>query len=176
MRAKPYQPGQVLGSYRIEALEYLGINAETTRYRCTAVCCGKESLRTHTILHDAEKKHQKACKPCADRAYQAERKARTRRQVGEIVAFYEILEVVGDGYRVRTTCCQSELIKSHTQVTQASYQGMACCNQCRRAGFVRKEKEEVPVIQDSRQVWCLETQGIISAALAWPRPRSLAAC
>ena len=175
MKAKPFEQGQVLGGYRVDGLKHLGETIDETTYDCTTICCGKEAVKTHTILHDAEKKHQKACKPCADRAYQAERKARTRRQVGEIVAFYEILEVVGDGYRVRTTCCQSELIKSHTQVTQASYQGMACCNQCRRAGFVRKEKEEVPVIHDTRQVWCLETQGLISAALAWPRPRSLAA-
>lgn len=173
MKAKPFEQGQVLGGYRVDALDYLGINAETTRYRVTSMCCGTETIRTHTILHDAEKKNQKACKPCAERAYQEQRRARTRRHVGEIVAFYEVLEVVGDGYRVRTTCCQSELIKSHKQVTQASYQGMACCRPCRDARLVIKKEEEVPVIQDTRQVWCLETQGIISAALAWPRPASL---
>ena len=176
MKAKPFEQGQVLGGYRVDALDYLGINAETTRYRVTSMCCGTETIRTHTILHDAEKKNQKACKPCADKIYQAERKAKTRRQLGEILGFYEVLEVVNDGYRVRTTCCQSELIKSHKQVTQASYQDIACCRSCRDARLVIKKEEKVPVIQDTRQVWCLETQGLISAALAWPRPRSLAAC
>ena len=176
MKAKPFEPGQILGGYRVDGLKHLGETIDDTTYDCHTICCGKEAVKTHVILFDARKRGQKACKPCADKIYQEQRRAKTRRQVGEILAFYEVLEVVGDGYRVRTTCCQNELIKSHTQVTQASYQGMACCRACRDARLVIKKEEEVPVIQDTRQVWCLETQGLISAALAWPRPRSLAAC
>ena len=176
MKAKPFQPGQILGGYEVLALKHLGANTDETIYDCRTVCCGKEAVRSHVILYDAKKRGQKACKPCADKMYQERRKANSRRQVGEVLGYMEVIGYVGDDYRIRTTCCGREEIKKHAQVSQCAWQDMACCIQCRRAGYVRKEEEEVPVIQDTRQVWCLETQGIISAALAWPRPRSLAAC
>lgn len=176
MQAKPFTPGQVLGGYRIDALDFMGETIDETRYRCTAICCGTEAVRTHVVLFDARKKGHKTCKPCADKAYQAARRAKSRRQVGEICGHYEILAHVGDAYRVRTTCCQTELLKNHRQVQEAAAKDITCCAPCKRAGFVRQEEEIiVPVRLDNRQVWCLETQGLISAATAWPRPRSLAA-
>ena len=177
MKATPFEPGQILGGYRVDGLKHLGETIDDTTYDCHTICCGKEAVKTQVILSDARKRGQKACKSCADKIYQEQRRARTRRHVGEIAAFYEVLEVVNDGYRVRTTCCQSELVKSHRQVTEAQRQGMCCCLFCKKAGFVKKAPEVVVTMPaDTRQVWCLETQGLISAALAWPRPRSLAAC
>lgn len=177
MKAKPFEPGQILGGYRVDALKHLGETIDDNTYDCHTICCGKEAIRSHMALYGARRRGNKSCKNCADRAYHADRRAKSRRQVGEILGHYQILGHVEDAYRVRTTCCQSELVKSHRQVTEAQRQGMYCCLFCKKAGFVKKAPEvAVTMPADTRQVWCLETQGLISAALAWPRPRSLAAC
>lgn len=166
MKAKPFQPAHQVGAYIIDELIHLGETVKDTTYKCTSSCCGKPFTLQHFSLHESRRAKRTMCRLCGIQVAHQGTRDKGSSIVGEKYGFFEVTGFIGGlTYQVRRRCCGVEEQREYKQIYLARYHNQMRCSSCRAKGVA-----PVDTVQAG-----LEALGIISAALAWPRPRSLAA-
>ena len=162
--------GCTYGAYIVTGVAHNGIDVNTTSYHCSTTCCDRTYTKLHKVLKENHDAGRHWCQECA------RNKAKTGRSgldIGEILACYQVVGVIRDGvkkeriYRVRTTCCGSELERTQGNIERSQKYEIKQCERCTRQNIhLRRPKPEYLCDR-------LADIGLISAATAWPRPASL---
>ena len=173
---KRYAPGDVVGNCTIISLT---ADANTYSQRIYAVrldCCGKTTEKTQKFIRDADRHHHKQCQTCA---------ARAKRLAGAPLRGMPIVvgtvagpvTVIGLGpdtqhKRVIWSCCGRAEVVNNRVIYRLRQAGKLVTWQMRCQPCYAKERashaKQAPRIRDMQVT--LSTMGMISAAIAWPRP------
>ena len=194
-----YQPGDVIACYTVVAQTADAPAREHRRYLVQAQCCGREMERSEETLADYGRRPRARCLRCAQAAAGARKRAQCAvGEVFGPVAVLGPGEREGH-WRVRWDCCgaEAELARRYlvTLRTQAADGKRAICSSCaavaakalgaerqavRRAARVAREaalrrqaaRRQAAMVEKARQYrgTAKLEPGVISAAVAWPRP------
>lgn len=154
------------------------VMSEMRVYRVRAECCGAVAERKESSILDAARKNRANCQACR----KAEDDHRQTKEPGE--RFGPVVIVSGSGpWRVRWDCCEGEATMTHKRLlevrNQARYGKNLICRECANEvlrGQPRPQYREILGV--STEVGYHSgvgdmPSGLISAAVAWPRPRLL---
>lgn len=178
----PFMPGQIMGAFEILDLARDALDSRKRVYRVRALCCGQVVERTSHSLRSSDRVEAGRCKDCGV----AHKPAAVRptpsgkyppgMAVGPVVVVAEG-EITG-WRRVRWGCCGREELLQVGRLSMMRYreaQGQA--GQCRACDHAARRGESAAVAVDlpgGRKSWlpagAVLPLGVISAAVAWPRP------
>ncbi len=146
--------------------------AEMRVYRVRADCCGAVSDRRESLILDTARKNRATCQACRTVKDDQRRAKEPGEQFGPVV----VVSGVGP-WVVRWLCCGDEAVMTHRRLmvlrNQARYGRNLACRSCSHVfGAPRPVVLPQEALQDLPNSGDLP-YGLISAALAWPRPQSL---
>lgn len=177
--AKRFHPGEVVGYATIIRLLFDAPAYELRSYLVRLACCGREVDLTQRQLKDAERRERNMCAQCF--GHEVRLTPPSPRQTVAIGETIGPVTVLGAGAtttqkRVIWSCCGREDVMSHERLYRLRHAAKtqsheAVCQFCYTA-----KRQGVPVVfdQPTRTDWRpteILPPGILSAAVAWPRPR-----
>ena len=174
---KRLEPGQVVGYLTVLKILIDSRSYENRVYECRTGCCGRVVELTQRQLKDAERRERAGCIHCRGKQPVTPPAPRQTVQIGDVIGPVTVIRAGGSTThkRVLWSCCGREDEISHERLYRMRYnaktQPGAVCQACyiaRRSGL--PVSLEVAPRLDWRPTEILPP-GIISAAVAWPRPR-----
>lgn len=179
-----YQPGEIVGYVTIANIIHDHQSSMHRSYAVKTNCCGMALERSQDALRDAARKGRTLCERCS-RKHRALAEGPRDKQPVKPGAVMGPVVVLGPGsgpnYRsVQWGCCGhldeltiNYLYKLKSKAKLTDYHGL-----CQRCAALRREQDrpepavEVPSPQYDAQGYAryLLPPGMISAAVAWPRP------
>ncbi len=175
-----FQPGEIQGYITIINLTREMPNSADRLYRVRRDCCGTETEMSHSAIRDTVRKRRECCARCAILKKRAggQFKGGDPVQRGAVMGPVTVIRAGGSAThkRVIWSCCGREDEMSHERLYRLRHAAKtqsheAVCKFCYSA-----KRNGVPVVFDQppRTDWRpteILPPGILSAAVAWPRPR-----
>lgn len=175
----PYAPGTTMGCFTVIAWEADAPKSNGRLYDCVTTCCGERVVRTGQALIVSQRDGKELCLHCANtRRFPIEQLVRGGFQVGSVVGPVTVI-ALGEArlYRlVKWSCCgkiNSLSLKVLRVMRLRAQAGQVCvCRTCEMARRALRKNEPASPWQAASAVM---PEGVIPAAIAWPRPASLRA-
>lgn len=173
----PFAPGQILGAFEIIALVREAVYTRNRLYQVRTLCCNQVVERTSHSLMASERAEAGRCLACgiAHKARPARRAPSDKYPPGMQVGPVRVIGVPDlQGYRqVRWSCCDREELIQVGRLSVLSYRAArGQVGRCLDCDYAARRGHVVAPEPVSR--WLAGTAmlpaGVVSAALAWPRP------
>lgn len=176
----PFAPGLVMGAFEILALLRDAPDSRKRIYRVRALCCGQVVERTSHSLKSSERAESGRCKTCGiNHRPAAAPRPSGKYPVGLVVGPVTVVaadEMTG-WRRVRWACCGlEEMVKVGRLSVMRYREARGQVGQCRACDHAARRGEAAVAVDlpGSRKAWlpagAMLPVGVLSAALAWPRP------
>ena len=173
----PFAPGQILGAFEIIALVREAVLTRNRVYQVRTLCCDQVVERTGHSLMASERAEAARCLACgiAHKARPPRRAPSDKYLAGMQVGPVRVVGVPDlQGWRqVRWACCDKEELIQVARLSVLSYRAARgqvgrCldCDYAARRGHVLTPEPVSRCMAASAML----PPGVVSAALAWPRP------
>ena len=167
MRATIYLPiGSTCGPFEVLRLNTDSVNCRYRTYDVRAKCCGDEMTRSYRVLVEAERLESTMCARCVQ---QTGLQDNSKLGVGIVVGPIRIVGLEGGPRqrRVEWSCCGKEEVVSLQRIYvirhRANSNRSQMCGDCQAQLTKRPKSPFMPAMAEL-------PLGILSAAVAWPRP------
>lgn len=168
--------GETIGNATILRLVFDASNYRDRTYEVRLECCGKSDIRTQKFIREGERRRRTRCASCEAKARRDNQIPQPRGlpfRIGEVIG---IATVIGEGSSplhkiIRLACCGTETEVNHQRLHKLRSDAKhgrpdhMCwtCYTKERYGQPRQRTVAAPTV--------MLPPGILSAAVAWPRPR-----
>lgn len=173
----PYAPGQILGAFEIIALVREAVYSRNRLYQVRTLCCQQLVERTSHSLAAAARAEAGRCLACglANKALPPRRAPADKYLPGMQVGPALVIAVPDiQGWRqVRWACCdKEELIQVHRLSVLSYRQARGQVGRCLDCDDAARRSPALTPESASRWMAAsaLLPPGVVSAAVAWPRP------
>jgi hypothetical protein len=174
--AKRLAPGQVVAYATVLRLKFDAPEYETRAYEVRLECCGKTVERTQRQLMDMQRRHRTCCAACAAPKRLIGREHTPRGVpiwVGEVIGPVTVIAAGASKTTklIRWACCGKEELVGHERLhkLRSDAKSGQTHHQCWACRFGTKPRPGPrPQLPPPDEIL---PPGILSAAIAWPRPR-----
>ena len=172
-----FQPGEIIANFTIVKITQDAPNYRERRYEVINNCCGSRGEHTQKNIRDAVRHNNQLCPACAAKARKLSRDFSHGEpiKIGSVIGAVTVLRAGDDNKHklVKWGCCGREEQVPHTKLYKLRNAAKLAtweqrCMACYRAERSR-DTHWLPRVRPQRTT--MANLGLISAAIAWPRPQ-----